>query len=414
MHICQLRNYISRHMKIIPRPEHTISRKDVSSAAIKVLYRLKDNGYIAYIAGGGVRDLLLGKHPKDFDVVTDATPNQVKKIFRNSRLVGRRFRLAHILFRGEFIEVSTFRANAADTEKSEEVGEHIFKEKDGLILRDNIWGTPEQDAYRRDFTINALFYNIADFSIIDYVGGLDDLEHKIIRVIGDPDQRFTEDPVRMIRAVRFAAKLGFSIEPSAYESIKNNAEKIAHAAPARLYEEVQKLFLSGHSARVLELLQELGLFEHLFPELGNWFTEEESEHGHHWFTKTCEQLDRWAAAGLSIHPALFFALFFGIYHEHKAQALIDQGLPASEALQLATLEHLKQLCERITIPKFEANRIAQIMMLQPRFAKHNEKNVHKTMRHNNFTDAFLYFKFAAKTLERNEDLLKFWNKRRNR
>lgn len=401
-------------MKIIPRPEHTLSRKDISSAAIKVLYRLKDNGYIAYVAGGGVRDILLGKHPKDFDVVTDATPNQVKKIFRNSRLVGRRFRLAHVLFRGEFIEVSTFRSNAADKSENKEVGEHIFKEKDGLILRDNVWGTPEEDAYRRDFTINALFYNIADFSIIDHVGGLDDLENKLIRVIGNPDQRFTEDPVRMIRAVRFAAKLGFEIEPAAYQSIKDNAEKIAHAAPARLYEEVQKLFLSGHSVRVLELLQELGLFEHLFPELGTWFKEEESEHGHHWFTQTCQQLDRWSAAGLNIHPSLFFALFFGMYHEHKASKLIAQGMPASEALQTATHEHLRQLCERITIPKFEASRIAQIMMLQPRFAKNNEKNVTKTLRHQNFTDAFLYFKFAAKTLDRNSQLLAFWNERRQR
>ena len=217
-------------MKIIPRSEHNISRKNISSAAVKVLYRLKDNGNIAYVAGGGVRDLLVGKNPKDFDVATDATPSQVKKMFRNSRIVGRRFRLAHVLFRGEFIEVSTFRANVTDAEKSENVADNIFKEKDGLILRDNVWGTPEQDAYRRDFTINALFYNIADFSIIDYVGGLEDLENKLIRVIGDPDQRFSEDPVRMIRAVRFAAKLDFEIEKSAFESIKNNAEKISLAA----------------------------------------------------------------------------------------------------------------------------------------------------------------------------------------
>jgi poly(A) polymerase len=401
-------------MRTVPRPEHTISRKDISSAAIKVLYKLKDSGHISYLAGGGVRDLLLGQNPKDFDVVTDATPNQVKKIFRNSRLVGRRFRLAHVLFRGEFIEVSTFRSNAADDPQKTNGNDHHFKEKDGLILRDNIWGTPEQDAKRRDFTINALFYNIADFSIIDYLGGLEDLNNKIIRVIGDPDQRFTEDPVRMIRAVRFAAKLGFDIEASAAASIKNNAEKMAHAAPARLYEEVQKLFLSGHSVRVLELLQELGLFEHLFPELGSWYRESENENGSHWFTQTCAQLDRWCAAGLKIHPALFFALFFGVYHEHKAQKLIDQNMAPTEALQVATYEHLRQLCDRITIPKFESSRIAQIMMLQPRFAKNNEKNICKTMRHENFTDAFLYFKFAAKTLSRDAELVEFWNKRRKR
>ncbi len=402
-------------MKISPRPEHNFSRKNISSAANKVLYRLKDNGNIAYVAGGGVRDLLLGKNPKDFDVVTDATPTQVKKMFRNSRIVGRRFRLVHVLFRGEFIEVSTFRASASDTDKKAKVGDNIFQEKDGLILRDNVWGTPEQDAYRRDFTINALFYNIADFSIIDYVGGLDDLENKLIRVIGDPDQRFTEDPVRMIRAVRFAAKLDFEIEKSALESIKNNAEKIALAAPARLYEEVQKLFLSGQSKKVLDLLRETGLFKHIFPEIGSWYESEECSKGHHWFTKTCEQLDRWNAAGLAIHPSLFFALFFGIYHEHKAKKLeANDETTIAEALSVATLDHLRQLTARITVPKFEAARIAQIMMLQPRFAKTNEKNVQKTMRHPNFNDAFLYFKFASKTMERNLDLLDFWNKRRKR
>jgi poly(A) polymerase len=196
---------------VLKRPEHIVSRKNISSAAIKVLYRLKDEGYTSYIAGGGVRDLLLDRRPKDFDVATNATPEEIRKMFRNCRLIGRRFRLAHILFRGEIIETATFRAPVPEDD-----GEHsdkIFRTGDeGMVMRDNVFGTPEQDALRRDFTVNALFYNIADFSIIDYAGGLKDLKKKIIRVIGDPDTRFTEDPVRMIRAARFAGTLGFEIE----------------------------------------------------------------------------------------------------------------------------------------------------------------------------------------------------------
>ena len=191
--------------QLIARPDHIVSRRQISSAALKVLYGLKEAGYTAYLAGGGVRDLLLERNPKDFDVATNATPEEVKKTFRNCRLIGRRFRLAHVYFHNEIIEVATFRAPAPKegpkTEKNE------FSAKDGLVLRDNVFGSPEEDAQRRDFTVNALFYDIADFSIIDYANGMHDLNDRILRVIGDPDTRFIEDPVRILRAIRFAATL---------------------------------------------------------------------------------------------------------------------------------------------------------------------------------------------------------------
>jgi len=233
---------------VLKRSDHTVSRKNISSAAAKVLYHLKDEGYTAYLAGGGVRDLLLHRNPKDFDVATNATPEQIRKIFKNCRLIGRRFRLAHILFRGEIIETSTFRAPVPEEPDEGTHCENTLRVGEtGMVMRDNIFGTPEEDALRRDFTINALFYNIADFSVIDFAGGLDDLEKKIIRVIGDPDKRFAEDPVRMIRAARFAGTLEFNIEPAAYESICRNNQLLANAAPSRMYEEVQKLFFCGHA-----------------------------------------------------------------------------------------------------------------------------------------------------------------------
>ncbi len=211
---------------IVPREAHPISRKDISKSTLDVLYRLTEAGFTAFIAGGGVRDLLVGRHPKDFDVATDARPEQVKRLFGYCRLVGRRFRLAHVHQRGEVIEVSTFRANLEDAQQKSRFHE---KSEDGLILRDNIYGTPEQDAWRRDFTVNALFYNIQDYTIIDYVGGLKDIEAKLIRTIGDPDVRMVEDPVRMIRAARFASTLGFQIEAETEASIRRNAPNIAMA-----------------------------------------------------------------------------------------------------------------------------------------------------------------------------------------
>ena len=284
---------------VVPRSEHAISRRQIEPEALKVLYRLRQFGHAAYLVGGGVRDLLLGRPPKDFDIGTSAHPYQVKRLFRNCWIIGRRFRLAHIKFGAKTIEVATFRRQvSAATEpdpgparparhSGAEVdaktktpvtpsGDHIG---DGnrthglphagrlLIHRDNTFGTAEEDAFRRDFTINALFYDIATFSVIDYVGGLQDLEARLIRCIGDPDERFLEDPVRMLRALAFGARLGFRIDSPTHEAIGRHRAAITQASPARLLDELYKILRSGAAERTFYRLLEVGLLKHISPEL---------------------------------------------------------------------------------------------------------------------------------------------------
>lgn len=396
---------------VINRTDHPISRSLISPSALKVLYGLKDAGYVAYLAGGGVRDLLLERTPKDFDVATSATPEEVRKVFRNSRIIGRRFRLVHVFFHNETIEVSTFRAPTPSAEDAP-TDDHTFLAKDGLVLRDNLFGTPEEDALRRDFTINALFYNIADFTLIDYVNGRRDLENRIIRVIGNPELRFTEDPVRILRAIRFAAILDFRIEPSAGEAIRQHAARLEGCSSSRLYEEIQKLLSCGKSEQVFSLCCELDVFEHLFPELGAWLNAPDGDKKTHWLEKSFKQLDRWRSAGITPDPALIFALIFGEYHEWVAAHLIqNENLTHAEALQEATHRHIRQL-DRIRIPKAVTHHIAEIMSGQPRFLKTTPKNAHRMMNHRCFLDAFIYFKFAARTVDRHTEELEWWEQQR--
>jgi poly(A) polymerase len=242
---------------IIPRSEHCLSRKDVDREALKVLYRLKDHGYIAYLVGGGVRDILIGKRPKDFDIGTNATPDEIKKLFPHSRIIGRRFRLVHVYFKGgKAIEVSTFRRRAEYDAAQPQNGEG-----EG----DNIFGTPQEDAMRRDLTINGLFYNIADFSIIDYVGGMADLKAGVIRTIGDPERRFLKDPVRMLRAIRHAARTGFTIEKRTWDAILMHRDMIRLCAIPRVRDEWLKDLRSGASRKWMELMFESSLFASIFP-----------------------------------------------------------------------------------------------------------------------------------------------------
>jgi poly(A) polymerase len=247
----------SDHPIILKRDQHQISRQQIDEDCLKVLYRLHRNGFKSYLVGGSVRDLLLGRTPKDFDIGTDATPNQIKRLFRNCFLVGRRFRLAHIRFAGnKVIEVATFRREVSPEELPDDPGDHLH-------FVQNLFGTPCEDAYRRDFTINALFYNIADFSVVDYIGGLADLKQRQIRVIGDPLIRFVEDPVRMLRAIEFAARLDFNLCDDIIPAIEKHRELLATAAPARVREEIMALFRYGIAAPVLHQCRELGMLPHL-------------------------------------------------------------------------------------------------------------------------------------------------------
>lgn len=245
--------------RIIPRSDHPISRKNIDPDALKVLYRLYRSGHTAFLVGGGVRDLLIGRHPKDFDICTSARPGQVKKLFRNCWLIGRRFRLAHIHFRDhKIVEVSTFRAQP----EREDMGDD-----DLLVRQDNTFGTPEEDAMRRDFTINGLFYDIASFSLIDYVGGVEDIEAGVIRTIGEPHIRFQEDPVRMIRAIKFAARLDFAIEPRTWDALCDHVEDIRKCSMSRVIEEIARLLEGGACCRSVQLLKASGLLRIVLPEL---------------------------------------------------------------------------------------------------------------------------------------------------
>ena len=279
---------------ILPRDQHQISRQQIDEDTLKVLYRLHRNGQLAYLVGGSVRDLLLGRQPKDFDIGTDASPSQVRRLFRNCFLVGKRFRLAHIRFKGHnVIEVATFRRHPQEDELPEDPDEHFH-------FVQNVFGSPREDAYRRDFTINALFYNIADFSVIDHVGGLEDLRAKRIRMIGDPLVRFEEDPVRMLRALEFAVRLDFSLDPAILDGIEQKKELIATAAPARIREEILELYRHKVAGPVLKLCRELGMLPHLLA--GYPGTDESIE--------LISKIDQRTASGVPIEEAFAIAALY--------------------------------------------------------------------------------------------------------
>lgn len=294
---------------VIPREQHAISRKDISENALKVMYRLNKAGYEAWLVGGGVRDLLLGKKPKDFDVTTNATPEQVRKLFRNCRLVGRRFRLAHVMFGPEIIEVATFRGhhegNVSDRTTSQ-------RGQNGMLLRDNIFGSIEEDAQRRDFTINSLYYSVADFTVRDYVGGMQDLKEGIIRLIGNPETRYREDPVRMLRAVRFAAKLNMQISPETAEPIPRLAALLNDVPPARLFEESLKLLQAGYGYETYKLLREYHLFQPLFPTITRYFTENGDSAMERMIIQVLKNTDNRIHNGLRVNPAFLLQRCSGI------------------------------------------------------------------------------------------------------
>ncbi|MCE5265378.1 MAG: polynucleotide adenylyltransferase PcnB [Deltaproteobacteria bacterium] len=398
--------------RIVPRAEHRISRRQVSQNALRTLYRLHENGFIAYLVGGCVRDLLLERTPKDFDIATDAVPGQIKRLFRNCRLVGRRFRLAHLHFQDEVLEVSTFRAavpaNEPDTEEADrdERPPRHLKDEDGMVLRDNIFGTPEEDALRRDFTINALAYNIADASVIDYCNGLSDLEQRLIRPIGDPLVRFTEDPVRMVRAVRFAASHNLTIEPATWETLCELAPTISRAAPARLYEEMLKLFLLGSSQPVFTLLDKSGLLAALFPGLRRWLEGNDDRRAILHTNMEC--LDRLHRSGLPASPALFLAALFGPCLEEETLARNRDGIPHVQALHNACAVFMEEFCKTVTVPGRVSGQLRGILALQPSLHRMPPRRPASLVGRPDFADAMSYLCLIAKTREENKATREWW------
>ncbi|MBB3827302.1 polynucleotide adenylyltransferase PcnB [Xanthomonas arboricola] len=368
-------------LRVIPRDQHTISRKDISPNALRVLYRLRESGFGAYLVGGAVRDLLVGGHPKDFDVATSATPEEVKALFRNCRLIGRRFRLAHVVFGREIIEVATFRANVDDGSGDRELD-------NGRLVRDNVYGTIEDDAIRRDFTCNALYYAIEDFSVRDYCGGFEDVQARLMKLIGDPELRYQEDPVRMLRAVRLAAKLNFDIEASTAEPIPRLAGLLSEAAPARLFEEILKLFLSGHGVASFQGLERYGLLGALFPESAAALKSNRSGALRAMVLEGLRNTDARVANDEPVSPAFLFALLLWPAFCRTLMGLQAQGVQPEDAQRRAADRVTLHQLERVALPRRFSLPMQEIWLLQTRFSSRQRKRVFRTLSHPRFRAAF--------------------------
>jgi poly(A) polymerase len=379
--------------KIISRAKHGLSRSRIDPDALKVLYRLHRNGHIAYLVGGGVRDLLLGNRPKDFDISTSAHPNEVRKLFSNCRLIGRRFRLAHIYFKdGKIIEVATFRTISE------------FGTEDGRITSDNTFGTPGEDAFRRDFTVNALFYNIADFSVIDYVGGLEDLRKRIVRCIGDPKVRFQEDPIRMLRGVRFAALLDFALDPDSDRLIRSNGEMIWEGAVPRILEEIVRMMGRGSAARAMEHLMDSGLISHLFPQIDQHIRMEGVEA----YTAILSSMDKRFRSGQPLEPWLIMScLYYPLFE------FIHRGSPDGDLVGLAR-DTISPVSKRIQVPRKIQDRARQVLAAQPRLfgLREGRFKPRTILRKSYFTDAFDLFTIAAASDEKGRGLIREWEELR--
>lgn len=393
--------YGSIEPRIIPRAEHNVTRAEFSKSALKVLYRLNKAGYQAFLVGGCVRDAMLELHPKDFDVATDATPEQVKALFGNCRLIGRRFRLAHVRFGREIIEVATFRAAA-----NHDHDDH-HSDDEGRILRDNVYGSIDEDVWRRDFTCNALYYNIADFSIWDYTGGFEDIKRSRIVLIGDPEMRMREDPVRMLRAIRFAAKLDFDIDEPVVRSIDHSSHLLTNVPAARLFDEFLKLFQAGNAERTFDLLHDHGLFREMFPA-----TDEELGRDADFmrFTRAALQnTDRRVRQGKSVTPMFLLGVF--LWLPIKTLAAIrraEEKMSESQALALAATEVVSQQQQRISIPKRFTIPMREMLALQPRFESKRGKRAMKLLDHRRFRAAYDFMLLLAEVGLGNPETAKFW------
>jgi poly(A) polymerase len=442
---------------VIPRSEHSISRAAISPNALKVLYRLKEAGYQGFLVGGAVRDLLLGLRPKDFDVATNALPEEVRRLFRNCRLIGRRFRLAHVFFGSEIIEVATFRATAAperedaeDADPDAETGdggvegagggaqgaaesegeadggtdsradeavaefsppsdsEHRAFDPRGRILRDNLYGTIEEDVWRRDFAANGLYYNIEDFSIWDFVDGVSDIKARRLKLIGDPETRYREDPVRMLRAVRFAAKLDFSIEPATERPIKQLAYLLDGVPAARLFDEVLKLFLSGFGVKAYQLLQQYGLFEHLFPQSAAAFALPPYAYAGEMLELGLANTDARIAADKPVTPTFLFAVLLW--------SAVLRELNERQAGPSPDLALLMQACDtvlraqqsRVAIPRRFAIPMRELLMLQPRFNRRSGVKSLSLLQHPRFRAAYDFLLLRAQVGVADPELAKWW------
>ena len=394
--------------KVIPRAEHPISRALISDNALKVLYRLKDAGYASFLVGGCVRDLMLGREPKDFDVVTDASPEQIKDTFRNARLIGRRFRLAHVRYGQEIIEVATFRAAPHTGKEDGEPDDDV--DETGRLLSDNVFGTQDQDAVRRDITVNALYYDISDFSVKDYTGGTADLKAGVMRMIGDPGTRFREDPVRMLRVVRFAAKLGFKIDPATAAPLHELGHLLLNVSNARLFEEALKLFHGGYALETYEMLRHYDLFRFLFPLTEDSLTSEDQNFPRVLLPQALANTDQRIEQGKPVNPAFLFAAMLWEPVRLSMQQRIAKGAPPFEALAQAGDEVLREQVRHVAIPKRFSFPMREIWDLQSRFARRQGKNAFRLMENKRFRAAYDFLLLRVHAGEESQELADWWTR----
>ena len=386
--------------RILPRSEHSISRAQISKSALNVLYGLHKAGYEACLVGGGVRDLLLGATPKDFDIATSALPEQVRATFRNSRLIGRRFRLAHVHYGPDIVEVATYRASHDKAE--DEADARLDGDR---ILRDNVYGTREEDVIRRDFTVNALYYRIEDFSLIDHVGALEDIEQRRLRTIGDPEARYREDPVRMLRAVRLAAKLGLTIESATEAPLFDLGYLLETVPQARLFDETVKLLLSGNGLRSYEQLLHYRLLDYLFPIESAALAPERDR----LIRAALANTDQRVAAGLPVTPAFLLAvLLWEPLQESMAHQLV-RGVSEHEALVHAQEQVLRSQNDLLAVPKRFTLPAAEIWSLQGRLQRRRQPD--RMLGHPRFRAAFDFLALRAQHEPDLQPCVNFWTAR---
>jgi poly(A) polymerase len=384
-------------VRTLTREQHSISRKSISSAALRTLYGLKDAGFDAFLVGGAVRDLLIGVEPKDFDIATNATPEEIQKTFRNCRLVGRRFVIAHVRFGGEIIEVTTFRGSEGAGDRQVEEG--------GRILRDNVFGSIEEDALRRDFCVNALYYNIADFSVLDFVGGLDDLEHRELNMIGDVETRYREDPVRMLRAARLKAKLNFQLGADTERAIGDLAPLLAEIPPARLFDEVQKLFMSGHALASWAEMQRLGLIEALFPAMRGAVIKRNQT----FLQAALGNTDARIGLGKSVTPAFLFAAFGWALMTHRlAERGSDLGKLSFDERVAMFDAAILDTAERVAMPRRFSLQVRDIWELQGRLTDTTPSRARKLVGNARFRAGYDFLLLRAYADERLHDCAQRW------
>ncbi|MCW8832279.1 MAG: polynucleotide adenylyltransferase PcnB [Colwellia sp.] len=394
---------------VLSRDQHPVSRQLLSPSALKVLYRLNKGGYDAYLVGGGVRDILLGLKPKDFDIATNATPEQIKALFRNCRLIGRRFRLAHIVFGREIIEVATFRGH--HDEKEQQDKKTSKQSEHGMLLRDNIYGSIDEDAQRRDFTINALYYSTKDFKVYDFANGVKDVENRVVRLIGDVETRYREDPVRMLRAIRFATKLDMEIEAQTKAPIKALSSLMANIPAARMFEEFLKMFISGKAVANFEQLRDYHLFKFFFPAVDQALDNND------------EQLERFIMLAMAntdkrinndqrVTPAfLFAAMLWYPLQNYIRQINTNNSLPPQDAFFAALNEIMPEQQRSIAIPKRFQGVMKDIWILQEKLARREGKRAFKAYEHPKFRAGYDFLLLRSEIESDNvqlAELAKWW------